>query len=184
MILGGPMEHSQTYERIVVRACVGRWRSIRIFAYLGYVCFALLWLAPILRSLFHPALIALAVITTAVLIVWTKKYLHIEYEYSFVDSFFTVSKIFGKKKRKTMLEVDIHRMFLIVPATEEHFAEANRLSPTKTLYAIETPDSEHAILAIWDTDKDERLALYFEADPKTIAILRRFNPQACARDLR
>lgn len=178
------MEHSQTYERIVARACVGRWRSIRIFAYVGYVCFASLWLTPILRAMFHPAMIALAIITTAVLVVWTRKYLHMEYEYSFVDSSFTVSKIFGKKKRKTMLEVDVHRMLLIVPATEEHFADASRLAPTKTLYALGTPDSENAILAVWDTDKDERVALYFESDPKTVSILRRFNPQACSRDLR
>ncbi len=178
------MEYKQTYERIVRRACKGKFLAIRIMAYVGYVCFAMLWIAPIISSLFQPTLIALASLTTVILILITRKYLHVEYEYSFVEEVLTVSKIFGKRRRKTIVEANIKKMLLIAPATDEHMEEVACLDPTQQIDALPTPECENALLVVWDEDKDTRTLLFMEADEQTITFFRRHAPHACARELK
>ncbi len=178
------MEHKQTYERIVPRKCVGKHLATRTLAYLGYICFATLWITPIIRSRFSPAWIALAVLSTVALVLFTRKYLHVEYEYSFVSEMLIVSKIYGKRRRKTILEADLKHMLLVAPATDEHTAEVERLSPTKTVNVLSVPDSETALLAVFDEDPDTRILLFIESDERTVAFFRRHAPHACSRELR
>ena len=178
------MEYKQTYERIVPRICVGKYLAIRFVAYLGYVCFALLWVAPIIRSLFQPTLIALAVLTTVILVLITKKYLHVEYEYSFVEDMLTVSKIFGKRRRKTVMEIHLKKMLLVSFATDEAMEDATRYDPTTQIDVRSSPESENALLIVWSEDSDTRVLLLLESDEQTVAFFRRHAPHACTRELK
>ncbi len=178
------MEQKQTYERIVPRRCVGKSLAVRTLVYLGYVCFATLWIAPIIRSLFSPAVLALAVLTTLALILYTRKYLHVEYEYAFVGDTLTVAKIYGKRRRKVLLETELKHMLLVAPYTDERVEDVERLSPTKTVDASSAPDSEELLLAVYDEEPDTRVLLVMESDERAIAFFRRHAPHACSRELR
>lgn len=180
------MELKTTYERVVKVHCTGRVLAVRLLAYLGYACFAGLWIAPILRSLFSPLVIALAVLSTVILIVSTKKYLHVEYEYAFVEGFLTVSKIFDKKRRKTVVEIELKKVLLVAYDNNDSSETITRLSPTKTVNALSSPDSDAVLVAIFDDEeeKDTRIALLLEADDTAAAFFCRYAPHACSREMR
>ena len=178
------MENRQNYERIVKQACVGRVLMIRIAAYIGYAAFALLWLAPIISSLFNPLLIALAVLTTVILVVLTRKYLHVEFEYSFIGGTLTVSKIYGRNKRKILLCEELRSALWIAPLTEETLARAESMSPTKSYSATASEASSSALILVFDIEKMERILLLMESDERTVAICRRVAPASCAGELR
>ena len=178
------MENKQNYERIVKQACAGNVLMVRIAAYIGYAAFALLWLSPIISSLFNPLLIALAVLTTVILVLLTRKYLHIEFEYSFVGGTLTVSKIYGRKKRKILLCEELRSALWISPITEEALARAESMSPTKICAATASPSSSSSLLLVFDTEKKERVLLLIESDERTLAICRRVAPASCAGELR
>ena len=178
------MELKQTYEKIVPVACVGRHRAVRIAAIIGYVAFALLWVAPIIRSFFSPLLIALAVLLEVVLILCTKKYLNVEYEYFFGGEALTVSTIFSKKSRKTLLKVDLKNMLLVSPCNEDTMREAERLDPQKTVDATGSPDVDNVLMVIFEIDSDTRMLLFLESDEQIVAQFRRYAPHACSRELR
>ncbi len=178
------MENRQNYERIVKQACTGRVLMIRVAAYVGYAAFALLWLSPIISSLFNPLLIALAILTTAILVLLTRKYLHVEFEYAFVGGTLTVSKIYGKKKRKILLCEELRSAVWIAPVNDETLARAESFSPNKVCAATASPTSSPALLLVFDTEKKERILLLIESDERTVAICRRVAPASCAGELR
>lgn len=178
------MELKQTYEKIVPRACVGKHRAVRITVYVGYVAFALLWVAPIVGSLFSPTRILLAVLSTLILVLGTRKYLHVEYEYSFVPESLTVSKIFGKQRRKTLLAADMKKMLLVAPYGEDALREVERFSPDKTVDATASPESEDVLIVVYEEDSDTRILLFLESDAQIIVQFRRYAPHACSRELR
>ena len=178
------MEVKPTYEKIVPVACVGRHGALRVAIIIGYVAFALMWVAPIIRSLFSPLLIALAVLLEIVLILCTKKYLNIEYEYSFAGEALTVSTIFAKKSRKTVLSVALKDMLLVAPCNEDTMREAERLDPKKTVDATGSPDADDVLIVVFDEDADTRILLFLESDEQTVAQFRRYAPHACSRELR
>ena len=178
------MEHKQTYERVVPRLCVGKHLAVRVLAYLGYVCFAALWIAPIIRSLFSPVLIVLGALLTMTLVVLTRQFLHVEYEYSFVSDTLTVAKIFGKSRRKVMLSLDFKQIRLVTTADEDGLGEVERLSPTKSIDVRASEESEQALAVVFDESNDIRVLLLMESDERTIAFFRRHAPQACSHALR
>lgn len=178
------MEHKQTYERVVPRLCEGKYLAIRISVYLGYVCFAALWIAPIIRSLFSPVLIVLAALLTMTLVLLTRQFLHVEYEYTFVSDTLTIAKIFGKSRRKTMLTLELKQARLVTTADEDGMREVERLSPTKEIDVRSSPESEQALAIVFDEGKDTRVLLLMESDERTIAFLRRHAPQVCSHTLR
>ena len=148
--------------------------------YVLYVCYAVGSVTPIILSLFHPLLIVLAVLLTVILVMLTHKYLHVEFEYSFVGGELTVSKIYGKKKRKQLITHSLRDALLIAPATEEHLEHVDG----KLISALSTPDAEDALLLWLDVSKAERVVLLIESDERTIALCRRAAPAACSRELR
>ena len=178
------MELKQTYEKIVPVANEGRHRSVRIAIFIGYVAFALLWVAPIIRSLFSPLLIALAALLETVLVLCTKKYLNVEYEYFFGGESLTVSTIFAKKSRKTLLKVDLKDMLFVAPCNEDTMREAERFDPQKTVDATGSADADDVLMVIFDKDADTRMLLFLESDGQIVAQFRRYAPHACSRELR
>ena len=178
------MEITQAYERIIKQKCVGRVLLWRIVGYSVYVVFALLWVIPILESLLHPLMIALAVLTTLMLVLLSRKYLHAEYEYVFVGGELTVSKIYGKKKRRSLLSVNLRDALLIAPADEEGLERAEALLPTKVISALGDPDTANALCVVFEKEKQVRCLLFIESDERTVSVCRRAAPAVCSAALR
>ena len=105
-----------------------------------------------------------------------------EYEYAFVSGSLTVSKIYGKRLRRSL--VAPHDLLLVALTNEDTLRRASQLGVEKILYATATPDSSDTLLLVWEESKDHRLALVIESDTRTVAIFKRYFPSVCDSTLR
>lgn len=181
------MDHlasTEHYERVLSPRRTFRSIANRILAILGYLLYLSLWFVLTVRVFFSVYLIALGVISTIALVFWTWKYLTVEYEYSMVGGTFELSKIFGRKKRKSVLEFEIRSLLLAGQATDENLKKAYALNPTETHNALSGDPEAEIWFAVWDTGKSEYVLFFFEADKRTQNIFRHYNPQAIIRSVR
>ena len=96
----------------------------------------------------------------------------------------TVSQIFSKKSRKTLLSIEIKDMLLVTPYNEDTLRDAERLDPKKTVDATGALDADNVLMAIFDENSDTRVLLFLESDEQIVAHFRRYAPHACSRELR
>lgn len=178
------MNNPQIYEKIVKCENTPSRTVAKICAIAGYICFDLAWIWGIIESGFNIGVIALAIITTAIIINITWKLFMLEYEYSFVGSSFSVAKIYAKSRRRTVAEAEIKDALFVAPATEENLARIAHYEISHTLYAISSDKAENVWFALFDEKEGKkRTCVYFEADDKTVSIFRKYNPHATARTL-
>ena len=181
------MDHlasTEHYERVLSPRRTFRSVANRILAILGYLLYLSFWFVLTVRVVFSVYLIALGVISTVVLVFLTWKYLTVEYEYSMVGGVFELSKIFGKKKRKSILKFEIRSLLLAGQATDENLKKAHALNPTETRSALSDDPEAEVWFAVWETGKSERMLFLFEADKRTQNVFRHYNPQAIIRSVR
>ena len=126
-------------------------------------------------------IIAFTPLSTAILIILTWKYTVIEYEYIIVGGTFCLTKIYGKKKRKAILEADIKNAKLIAPYTDDYVKKAEDLSPENIIWAVSSQYSENIWMFIFLDDEDRITLVFFEADDRSIRFLMRANPRATVR---
>ena len=173
-----------TYETVVAQR--GKDALLRKLAWiLGYIFLFstfIVWSAT--KGLSFPIL-TLGALVTGGAVLFTRKYMQVEYEYSVVGNSFYLSKIFGKRKRKAILEIDLKRARLIAPCTEEYRTQVEKMAPQRVVSATATKDTSHAWLILWDDEEaDERMVLIFEANDKLLSILRRISPRALPREVK
>lgn len=170
------MSELQTYETVV--KCQGKGTLLRKLAWiLGYVIlFSLFFVWSASQGLSLPILVLGALITGGFFL-FTWKYAEIEYEYSLVANTFTLSKIYGKQRRKSICEIDLKRARLIAPCTEEYRKEAERMNPEQVIQAISKEDAPNRWLILWDDEEDNTLVLILEANDRLLRALRRENPR-------
>ena len=178
------MSTSNNYEKIVKVEYKGKHMAVFISAIMGYVLFFSIWLA----AAFSASAVFVPVITagglSTFLLVWlTSKYISLEYEYSFWYGQLTLSKIYGKKSRKTVAVADIKDMLMIAPATEEYIAKAEHFSPDKRVIAVSSEDAENIWLLVSGGEDEPKILVFFEADERSLSILRSANPIAFIRKL-
>ena len=170
------MINPQLYEKVVKREQNSRRVAAMISAVLGYICFDIIWILFIVKTHFNVGLIALAIISTCLLFSFTWKYFLLVYEYSFVGSTFTVSKIYADKIRKEAINIDIKNAVAAAPATEENVARIRSYEITDTLYAISSDKAENVwfILSI-EKESKKTVCIYFEPDEQIMRIIRQYN---------
>ena len=176
------MNDFSTYERFIQQKNTGKIIGKKIAMILLYLCWIgiFLWIMGFWGI--HPAILLLIPISTGALILLTWKYVQVEFEYVIVGGSFQVTKIYGKRKRKLLLEIELKDALLIAPYTEGSMERAERLSPEETVMAISSADSDTIWLLVYEEDeKETRVLLFFEADDTTIRLLRRNNPHATVR---
>ena len=178
------MNNSSTYEKIVKVKCKGNQTAKLISAIMGYVLFFSLWVAAALSSpaIFVPIITA-GGLSTALVVMVSAKYLMIEYEYSFWYEQLTVSKIYGKKNRRTLIETEIKNLLMIAPATDEYVAKAKHFEPEKEISAISSDDAENVWLAVSGGKDERKVLILFEADDRSLGMLRSANPIAFIRKI-
>lgn len=172
------MELHSSYERVFPVKSIAR----KIGFFTIYVIFAI---AAALLSLFTMSfyVTVLGVFAEIVLILLTKKFLSVELEYSFIDSFLTVSRIYGKCYRRTVIELDIKSCSAIDFATPDALARAASMCDSDLLDLSCKKSDEENCVAVWDENK-VRKGIVFTADERTLKILYRANAMSCSQEIR
>ncbi|MBO5939416.1 MAG: hypothetical protein J6Q82_08005 [Clostridia bacterium] len=172
---------SQNYEKLLSQKPCGRTLLPRLCLILGYLAFFSVWFVAFLRANFAPALLVLAIALTVLLVLVTWKYVQVEYEYAIYSGSFFVAKIYGKTKRKDLVELDLKQAILIAPRTEEYLAQADRMKLDGVLWAVSSPKAENIWMIVYPHGEKNASLLFFEADEDAIRLMRRENPRATAK---
>lgn len=142
-----------------------------------YILFFAVWLAAALHDakMLVPLLLT-GILCTALLVLISRKYLSLEYEYSFWYGNLSVAKIYSKRKRKAVLSADIKDLLIIAPVSEDNIRRAQGFEPEKTVLALSSEQAEDIWLTVTGGKDEKRILLFFEADERSLAILKKSNP--------
>ena len=166
------MASTQLYEKIIKVRGAGEIAK-RIIGIMLYILHLAVW---IVAGIFNPEksiLIFLAGILSCILIILiTRKYLSIEYEYCFCQSTLTISKIYGKSKRKAIIDVDMTKLVLVCPATEENIQKADNLKPERKIISVSSEYASDIYLLVTGEENEPRILVFIEADERALTILK------------
>ena len=176
------MDHTSSYERVIPLPRKGAHLRRRILIFCSYAVTALLGALWFLLTL-SPYALALTALIEAALILLTRKYLTVEYEYAFLGGTLTVAKILGKSTRRVVCELDLDRLILADYMTDDSAQAAARLNPEETADARTLPDTP-ALILVWEDESKSRFACILESDERSELILRRTRPEACSLALK
>ena len=173
------MDEFQTYEYVVKQGRSGKNLVSRAMLITGYVFFVLAFLITGIVTKVMAPLFALAPIALWILIFFTWRYVNVEYEISMTSGIFTVSKIYGGRSRKTMMEFAIKNCSMIAPLTHARWSERAELFRAETVCdALSSPDAPDAYFAAFESENGKKEMLYFEATQKALRICRYYNSAA------
>ena len=88
-------EFANYYEYVVAAKVDGKLLRNRILLVIGYVLYAIVFMTLVFASKLLP-LGAFVVVTTAIIVYLTWRYVDVEYEYTVVKGEMTFSKIYGR----------------------------------------------------------------------------------------
>ena len=121
-------------------------------------------------------------LTTAALVWLTWSHTQTELEYTVAAGTFYLARIYGKKRRKELVEAELSSALLIAPNTEENQKKAQEYAPTDILFAASSSLAENVWLMVFDAEKSQRLLIYVEMDEEMLRILRHANPRVTSRE--
>ncbi len=171
------MNTSQSYEKVVKLSNKGKPLIKKISAVMSYALIFVIWLVIGLNNpnIMAPALVFGALLTLVVVLI-TWKYLCVEYEYSFSYGTLGVAKIYAKKKRKLLIETEMRDLLIIAPATEEYIRKAEHFEIEKRIIAVSSENADNIWLVVSGGKDERRVLVFFEADERSLAILKSANP--------
>lgn len=176
--------NTQTYDKLIKVSAQGKIKLKKILAVIGYALFFSAWLIFALST--PEALVPIAaagILCTVILILISWKYFDIEYEYSIWYGSFDVAKIFSKKKRKELISADIKEMLIIAPANEEYTNRAYHFDPNEIIYATSSKQAENMWLFVSGGKDKPRVLVFFEADERSLNMLRLGNPSVFVKKI-
>ena len=152
--------------------------ALLLFA--AFAGFCLIWLnEPELATNLIIPYFAIIAILMALLIVLTRRYINIEYEYTIFGDEFSIAKIFGGRSRKSLFKLKISSLILVAPAANEAYrAQIEQYAPDETYSHTQYPNSEYTYFALFENENERRCLLFFDAVPDAVTALRRANPSA------
>jgi hypothetical protein len=151
---------------------------------MAYVLFFAFWLASALRNIGNKSFVLILLagaLTTFTLVILTWKYLQLEYEYSFWYGRLSIARIYGKKKRKALIDTDLKDLLIIAPATEEYIARAEHFDIEARIIAVSSESAENIWLAVTGGEDERRVLIFFEADERSLNMLKTANPISFVR---
>ena len=144
-----------------------------------YVLSVIGWLVFGLATRAFIPLIALIPITLWVLIFATWRYTSVEYEYSLVTDILTISKIYGGRSRKVLLEIPIKDAVLIAPLNDIYAERSERYAPQTITDATSDINSDSVYFILYeDKESGKRSVLYLDMNETLLKALRRINPSS------
>ncbi|MBE6633680.1 MAG: hypothetical protein E7620_04970 [Ruminococcaceae bacterium] len=123
-------------------------------------------------------LLAFIPVTLWMLIFFTWRYTQVSYEYSFWGGSLKVTKLYGDRTRRLLLDVKIRDL----EGVFSRGSKAWEALPEHSIHAASSEDAERLVAAVYRDCKGERSVLYFEADEKARDILRYYNASAFSED--
>ena len=175
------MSSTQIYERIV-KVKNPKQTAKQISALLIYIIYLLTWIfIGILNPENSILIFAGGILSCALIVLITWKYLFLEYEYSFCQNTLTISKIYGKRKIKTLYDTDIQKLLLISEATDENIQKAEKLQPEDRIIAVSSEYSNNIILLVSGVENEPRMLIFIESDERILSILKKNAPFAFAK---
>ena len=169
-------EFANYFEYAVDAKVEGKLLRNRILLIIGYVLYAIGFMVLVFASKLLP-LGAFVVVTTAIIVFFTWRYVNIEYEYTIVKGEMTFSKIFGRRSRRDFLKVRIQDMSHFAPYKDEYKAIAD--SATKKYYAVSSMSSPDVYVGIFKEPKsNETSAVFFEATSGCLRLAKFYNKSA------
>lgn len=176
------MANVQTYEKII-KVQNARTRAKLISCLLFYVLYLLVWIfAGILNPESSPLIFLAGVLSCLLIVLITWKYLFIEFEYSFCQGTLSISKIYGKRRRKDLLEANLHKLLLISQATDEIIQNADmRFKPESRVSAVSSEYAENIWLLVTGEENEPTVFIFIEADERILSILKSSAPFAFSK---
>ncbi len=172
------MVNTQMYEKIV-KVKNAKQTAKLISGILLYILYISIWL---FVGIFNPEtsilIFTFGILSCLLIILITWKYLFLEYEYSFCQNTLTVSKIYGKRKRKEITETNLHKLILIAPATDENIQKADKLQPENRIISVSSEYAENIWLLVTGEENEPRILIFIEADDRALNILKNNAPLA------
>ena len=166
------MASTQLYEKII-KVKNAKQRAKLISAILSYVLYLVIWISVGLLTPEKMVLIFIGgILSDALIILVTWKYLFLEFEYSFCMNILSIAKIYGKKKRSAVIEVDLKKLVLMAPATDESIECAERLEASSRIIAVSSEYAENIWLLVTGEENEPREMIFIEADERALGILK------------
>lgn len=173
--------NTQLYEKIV-KVKTEKQTLKLICSILFYIIYLAIWFfAGILNPNNIIFIFAIGILSALIIILISWKYLFLEYEYNFCMSSLTVSKIYGKRKRKVIVELDISKCITICPATEEAIEKAEKFEIKKRILAVSNEKAEDIWMLIYNDDDDQKYIIFIESDTRIYSILKTVAPHITAK---
>lgn len=177
------MINTQLYEKIIKQKTPKAKLKI-ILSVILYLLYLFVWaiigiLNPARAILFFT--FGILSCLTIILVSW--KYLFVEFEYSFCMSTMTVSKIYGKRKRKTIAQINLSKCLIIAPATEQSVEKAEQLKPEKRIVAVSNEYAENIWLILSDDNDENQYLIFIESDPRIASIFQTFAPHIVTKKI-
>ncbi len=172
------------YEYIVKQKSEGDLLTKKILCITGYVLFPVAAIILVI-NLFYGSLLLIpaliAVIGIELLIIFfTWRFTHIEFESVILDNRLTVTTIVAKSRRKVSLELDIKAFYEIGLFTSEASDKMEDMTLHKDYIFISSLDSENIYYGIF-SEGEEQCAVYFETTPEAFLHIKRLNHSAARR---
>lgn len=176
------MANTQTYEKII-KVKNARTRAKLISALLFYIIYILVWIfAGILNPKSSMLIFLGGALSCLLIVLITWKYLFVEFEYSFCQGTLSISKIYGKRKRKELLDADLHKLLFIAQATDDIIANAEqRFKPESRLIAVSSEYTDNIWLLVTGEENEPSEFIFIEADERILSILKSSAPFAFSK---
>lgn len=170
------MANTQFYEKII-KVKNAKQTAKLISGILLYILYLAIWtFIGILNPKSSMLIFVMGILSALLIILVTWKYLFLEYEYSFCQNTLTIAKIYGKRKRKTVIEVNMQKLALIASATDENIQSAEPLSPEQRIIAVSSEYAENIWLLVSGEENEPRILIFIEADDRALSILKNNAP--------
>ena len=177
------MSQSTSYERVLRLQRKGAHLRTCILLYLLYAAVFFGGTIWFLGSL-SPYAAVLTVIVTVCLFLVTRSYLSVELEYAFLGDVLSISKIYGKSRRRQIAECELSRLLMADYEGDAAHSAVSALEPQETVSAVSAPGVSDTLLLVWEERDERRVALRMETDDRTEQLLRRANAAACSTALK
>lgn len=169
------MADIQYYERVLKKKeTKGKALLIAL-----YVLILSVWFVVAIRYMLNAAIILMIPLSILIAVLLTWKYTCVEYEYSFAAGTFTLSKIYGKSKRKTVFAADIKSLILVKPHDP---LRDTHLEYSEFINAIPSKVSQNPCICVFEVD-EKRTCVLMDCDEMSAKIFRFFNASAVDRDI-
>lgn len=176
------MASTQIYEKIVKVKNARQYAKL-ISGIMVYALYLAVWIYAGILNPERSILIFLGGLLSCALIIFlTVKYFFLEYEYSFFHSTLSVAKIYGKRKRKSLIDTDMTELVFIAPATEENIAKADSLEPERRIISVSSERAENIWLCVTGGEDEPRVLIFMEADERLLSILKTCAPHSFAKN--